>query len=141
MNAKRWSGLLILALVTSGCFKQVVRTEKTPSQTVVEKAMVATWLWGLIPATPIDVRQQCPNGVAMVETQQNVMNGLVAILTLGIYSSRQVTITCAAAGGRTPDDALEVTVPDNASAEAINTALNDAVRASIDHDKAVIVRF
>jgi hypothetical protein len=61
----------------------------------VEKQYVATWLWGLVPAAPVDVRQSCLSGVATVETQQTFMNGLVGVVTLGIYSPQSLRVTCA----------------------------------------------
>ncbi len=84
-----------LLLSTVGCFHQVVHSGLTPSTTIVEKQYVATWLWGIVPAEPIDTRESCPSGVATVETQQTFMNGFVGVLTLGIYSPQSVRITCA----------------------------------------------
>jgi hypothetical protein len=84
-----------VVLSTTACFHQTVHSGLTPADTVVEKEFVATWLWGIVPAEPIDVRQTCPSGVASVETQQSFMNGLVAVFTLGIYSPQRVRVTCA----------------------------------------------
>ena len=92
----RRTALLAAAVVLStACFHQTMHSGLTPSTTVVEKQFVATWLWGIVPATPIDTRQSCPSGVATVETQQTFMNGFVGVLTLGIYSPQSVRITCA----------------------------------------------
>ena len=62
---------------------------------VVDRQFVATWLWGIVPAKPIDVRQECPSGVAKVETEQSFVNGLVGVVTLGIYSPQHLRVTCA----------------------------------------------
>lgn len=95
--------MLTVALVaTAGCFHQVVQTGATPAPTTVEHAFVATWLWGLVPAEPIDVRKSCPSGVATVETQQSFINGLVGALTLGLYTPQEVKVTCGSAMGRAP---------------------------------------
>jgi Bor protein len=85
-----------LALLGSACFHQSVSTGQAPSSTVVEHQFVKTWLWGIIPADTIDVRQKCPSGVAKVETEQSFVNGLVGIVTLGIYSPQHLRVTCAA---------------------------------------------
>jgi len=74
-----------------------VQTGSAPAGDVVEKQFVATWLWGLVPSQEVDVRKQCPRGVATVETEQSFVNGLVSGLTLGIYTPQHVKITCAAA--------------------------------------------
>jgi Bor protein len=88
-----WVAVVVLA--TSACFHQTIQSGLTPATTVIERPFVATWLWGLVPAEPIDTRQSCGSGVATVETQQSFMNGLVGALTLGIYSPQRVRITCA----------------------------------------------
>lgn len=81
---------------TAACFHQAVHSGLTPSPTsVVEEQFVSTWLWGLVPAKPIDVRQSCPTGVATVETQQSFVNGLVGAVTLGIYTPQHLRVTCA----------------------------------------------
>lgn len=94
--SRRYPFLLALILLAgTACFHQTVRSGLTPGTTVVEDEFVATWLWGIVPAEPIDVRQQCPSGVAIVETQQSFMNGLVSVFTLGIYSPQRLRVTCA----------------------------------------------
>ena len=44
---------------------------------MIHKPWVATWVFGIIPADPIDVSKECPNGIATVETQMSFVNGLV----------------------------------------------------------------
>jgi len=96
----RSSLVLALGLLLSGCYHQVVQTGRTPGPTTVEKPWTATWLWGIVPATPIDVTQNCPGGIATVETKTTFMNGLVGALTLGIYTPRDVKVTCATGTAR-----------------------------------------
>jgi len=97
----RASMALALGLVMSlGCYHQVVQTGRTPGPTVVKKPWTATWLWGLVPASPIDVTRDCPGGIATVETKMTFMNGLVTGLTLGIFTPRDVTVTCAPGSAR-----------------------------------------
>jgi hypothetical protein len=87
--------LAVVVLTSTACFHETVHSGLTPATTVIEKQFVATWIWGIVPAEPIDTRQTCPSGVATVETQQTFLNGLVGALTLGIYSPQHVRITCA----------------------------------------------
>jgi hypothetical protein len=100
MKAKASIALALGLVVLPGCFHQVVQTGRNPGTTVVQKPWTATWLWGLVPATPIDVTQNCPGGIATVETKMTFWNGLVGGLTLGIFTPRDVTVTCASGTAR-----------------------------------------
>jgi hypothetical protein len=90
--------ILALCLGASGCYHQVVRTGAPPGTVVIDRPWTATYLFGLIPASAINTAAECPSGIAIVETQQTFVNGLVGVLTLGIYTPQTVQITCAAAG-------------------------------------------
>lgn len=92
---RRLALFLALAFSTTACFHQTFHSGLTPSTTVVERTFVATWFWGIVPAAPIDVRDSCRSGVATVETEQSFMNGLVGVVTLGIYSPQYLRVTCA----------------------------------------------
>lgn len=94
-RSRRVLGVAALALSVTACFHQTVHSGLTPSTTVIERPYVATWLWGIIPADTIDVRESCPTGVATVETQQSFMNGFVSFFTLGIYAPQRLRVTCA----------------------------------------------
>jgi hypothetical protein len=85
-----------MCLTTSACFHQSFQSGLEPSTTVVERQFVSTWLWGLVPAKPVDTRQTCTKGVAQVVTEESFVNGLVGVITLGIYSPQHLRVTCAA---------------------------------------------
>lgn len=51
----------------------------------------------LVPPSTVSTSSKCPNGAARVETQLSFVNQVVSLLTLGIYTPMQVTVTCAAA--------------------------------------------
>ena len=87
--------LAALVLATSACFHQSIQSGLPPAGTVQETAFVSTWLWGIVPAKPIDTRLTCPSGVAKVETEQSFVNGLVGVVTLGIYTPQRLLVTCA----------------------------------------------
>ncbi|HXT17302.1 MAG TPA: hypothetical protein VN706_16810 [Gemmatimonadaceae bacterium] len=141
MRFKRWIGASVVLLSSSACFHQVVQTGRTPGSTTVDKTFVATWLWGIVPAQPIDVRQQCPNGVAVVTTEQSFLNGLVGGLTLGIYSPQHVQITCASSTASLPTGAQVVTIPTTATPEQRGQMINDAIKHSLDTDIPTVLRF
>ena len=80
-----------------------------------------------MPATPIDVRTQCPNGVAFVDTQMTFLNGLVSGLTFGIFTPRAVSITCASRSAANGAAHLDVATND---AAALGTVLDRASEMS-----------
>ena len=127
-----------LGLVLSGCFHQVVQTGRTPGTTVVKKPWTATWLWGIVPATPIDVTRDCPAGVATVETKQTFLNGLVSGLTIGIFTPRDVTVTCASGTAR-GSGMKEFIVAQDASQEEKAQVMADAIVESARSQQPVLV--
>jgi hypothetical protein len=133
--------LVLCAGVLSGCFHQTIQTGRTPGSTTLEKEYVATWLWGIVPAKPIDVRQQCPGGVATIETQQTFMNGFVAVLTLGIYSPQYLKVTCAASTASVPPDAIELRVPSDASDDERARFVSEAIARSVETGLTVVLRY
>ncbi|MGQ0646443.1 MAG: Bor/Iss family lipoprotein [Gemmatimonadaceae bacterium] len=109
-------------VLLAGCFHQVVATGLPAGETKVEKPWTSTWIWGLVEAKPIDVRTQCPNGVAYVASKFTVMNWVGAAVTLGIWYPWTVTVTCAG-GGRASLDASTTQVHlGDSSAEALDRA-------------------
>lgn len=134
--------LLVLAAVaglTSACYRQVVQTGRTPSPTVIDRPWTNAFLWGLVAPAPIDVSAQCRTGIATVVTQQSFVNGLASALTLGLYSPRHVTITCAAGSGLRPGT-TEFYVQ-NASPEERARVFTQAVEESARSQQPVVVRF
>ena len=134
------TSLVVCALLLSGCFHQIVQTGRTPGTTVVERPWTATWLWGLVPADEISVVAQCPNGVATIETQQSFANGLVGLITLGIYTPQEVKVTCASGGAALPG-ARHIDVAHEAPvADRIN-AIHQAIDLAIETHETVQVRY
>ena len=139
MSGKR---ILPIALLTfAACFHQVVQTGRPASQTVVDKPWVATWLFGLVPAKELDMRAACPSGVAVIETEQSFVNGLVGLVTLGIFTPQHVRVTCASRTASLPAHTLNVVIAPSATAAERADAFQDAVRESVEHHATVIVRF
>ena len=143
-----------LTLSTSAaCYHAVVETGRPAGTTVVQKNWVNTFVFGLVAAQPIDVTAQCPGGVAKVETQQTFVNGLVGLVTLGIYTPQSATITCAAGrsgmidGGAPNVGALDprghtvIAVADNATADERTAAFRSAAEESARTGRPVFVRF
>lgn len=87
--------IVALVLVTGACYHATVDTGLTPSAQTIEKHWASGWIYGLVPPSAVQTAQKCPNGVAKVDTQLSFTNQLVSILTLGIYSPMDITVTCA----------------------------------------------
>ena len=133
--------LAIGLLSSAACFHQVVQTGNTAGSNVVDRQFVATWLWGIVPAQPIDVRQSCPSGVATIETEQSFMNGLVGLITLGIYSPQHLRVTRATSSARLPEGAHEIIIPANVSKDEVSRIINTAVQQTLQSGTATVVRF
>lgn len=135
--------MLALGLVsTTACYHAVVETGRTPGTTVVQKPWVGTYIFGLVAAQPIDVSAECRSGVARVETQQSFVNGLVSGITLGIYTPRTVTVTCAATRtGALGTGATTIAVADDASRAERSAAFGQAAEESARTGRPVFVRF
>jgi hypothetical protein len=93
----------------------------------------------LVPATPIDVTQQCARGVATVETQRSFPNGLVGLLTLGIYTPVSVRVVCAS--GSASLGLPTIHIARNASRAERLEALTVAVEESQRLGLPVVIRF
>jgi hypothetical protein len=140
MRVGRALTLAAVCLVASACYHQIVQTGRTPGTTVVQKPWTATWLWGLVAAKPIDVSPQCTSGIATVETQLTVPNWLASLVTLGIYSPRSVTVTCA--GRSALNGGLkEFQVAHTASQAEREAVFAAAAETSERTNQPVIVRF
>jgi len=130
MRALRAALAVSAFALTTGCYHQVVNTGLPASSTVVQKSFHPTWIFGLVQAQPIDVRQQCPSGIALAGTRMTFVNGLVGVLTLGIFTPHEVTITCATGSGA-----------DAAGAYAVTRALAaDLTPAAFDAELTAILR-
>jgi len=93
-------GLAVAAmlLVSAGCYHSIIDTGLEPGPVAYHEEWETAWLVGLIPAE-VDARGVCRGPWARVETQQSFLNGLVTILTLGIYAPHEVEVVCASGAG------------------------------------------
>jgi hypothetical protein len=87
-------GMLVM---TAACYHATIQTGLTPSTTKIEKRWASSWIYGLVPPSAVQTMQQCPNGVAQVDTQLSFLNMLVGVLTFSIYTPMEIVVTCAQA--------------------------------------------
>ena len=130
--------LLVFAL--SGCYHTKITTGKTPSDTVIDKPWAMSFVAGLIPPEELDVSRECPNGVAIVETELSFMNMLVSVITFNIVSPMHLTVTCAA-GGMANADAQHLDVSVDATSTQVQAAFQAAAEMSKSSGERIEVRF
>ncbi len=56
------------------------------------------FFWGLVGEKTIDMKAMCPQGVSRWKSEQTFVDGLLGLVTLGIYIPRHVIVECA--GGK-----------------------------------------
>ena len=96
---------LLLALtlpLSAACYHAVIDTGVRPSARTIEVPWAMSFAWGLIPPPVVETAQQCPYGVARVETWHSFLNQVANALTGGIVSPISIRVTCAA-GARAED--------------------------------------
>lgn len=93
--------VLGLALGASGCYATTLRSGVMPEpKPSIEHD--ASWHHGVVfgiaeLSGPYDLAELCPHGWAEITTETSFLNGLVDMITGGIYNPQTVTVRCAAA--------------------------------------------
>jgi len=126
----------VLTLGTAGCYHATVETGRPANGVEIHKSFAASWIDGLVPPSTVQAAQQCPNGIARVDTQLSFVNMLVGALTLGIYTPMDIRVQCA--GATAMGDAKVIDV---ASAADAATAVTKAAELSKESNEAVYVNF
>ena len=112
MKTSRIGLLCTILLFAPGCYHAKVMTGESPGNAVIDIPFASSWIYGLVPPKTVEAAAECPGGVAIVETQQSFVNGLVGILTFGIYTPMRITVTCAASSSASAFiPRLEISMP------------------------------
>ena len=141
MNHRSVAVLLLGAIGLSGCYHARIETGLPSSNTVIHEKFAKGWVFGLIPPSTVATAKQCPNGVAVVETQLSFVNQLVGFLTLQIFTPMDIKATCADAKGPARKSSNDVEVPTTASVSEIQAAFETAAEKAVKSGKPVTVRF
>ena len=134
--------LLAAGIALFGCYHATIDTELTPSTVTIEKSFAAAWIYGLVPPKAVATAEECPDGVAKVETQLSFVNQLVSFLTIGIFTPMHIKVTCAMGSGTASTSSVtpDVAVDEDATLEEKQQALTDAVELSLASRSAVIIK-
>ncbi len=141
MRIIRPLSLLSLCVAVGACFHATVETGLEPSAQTIHEPWANSWIAGLVPPSTIETAEKCPSGVAKVETQQTFLNGLVAVLTLGIYTPMEIKVTCAADGGDRVAGQPDVSIREDATLEEVQQAFMEAAHRAADERRPVLVQF
>lgn len=96
--------LAVLVLGSVACYHTIIDTGVEPGPVGYHEKWETAWFVGLVPAE-VDAEAACGGPWARVETQQSFLNGLVTILSFGIYAPHEVEVVCAAQGaGSSPGE-------------------------------------
>src|SRR3954466_11648937 len=126
-------GLFCFLALTGACYHATIDTGLTPSTVTIEKGWANGWIYGLVPPSPVETAQKCPNGVAKIDTQLSFANQLVDFLTLGIYTPMDIRVTCAL--GRTSSLQTIKAGPDKVA------AFENAARLSLETRQPVLLSY
>lgn len=141
MHIVRSLSLLSLCVATGACFHTTIDTGLEPSQRTIHEPWANSWIVGLVPPSTIETAEKCPSGVSKVETQQSFLNGLVGILTLGIYTPMEIKVTCAASGGDDLPAQTDVSIGEGASLTEVQSAFMKAADQTVEERRPVFVQF
>ena len=87
---------LLLTLAVMGCYRQTF-VDKT--QLIEQQPNVERWqknlLFGLVAGPDIHMGEACPSGIAKVEEYFSFTNGVVTVITLGLFSPYTIELYCA----------------------------------------------
>ena len=120
---------------STGCYHSTVVTGATPSTEVIDKPWASSFVFGLVPPSTVETATKCPDGLAKVESQQTFLNGLVGLLTFGIYTPMRITVTCAAKSA-----ALDDTVPIVVGVASFEV-MTEAAELAVQVNGPVLVQF
>lgn len=142
MKSRFLVGALVLVVSIAGCYHASIDTGKNPSGQVIKQSFASSWIYGLVPPKTVETAARCPNGVAKVETRLSFVNQLVGLITLGIYTPMEITVTCAEAMGADLDEVeADFELANDASPEQVRDAFALAARKAAKTGHVVYVRF
>ncbi|MCH8569268.1 MAG: Bor family protein [Balneolales bacterium] len=123
--------LVLSGLFLSGCYNARVTTGATPSNQTIERPWASGFLFGLVPPSTVNAANECPNGVAVVETKLSFLNMLAAGFTFNLYTPMNISVTCAAGSAELPEDAQIIDLATNLEkTDALRNGISEAAELS-----------
>ncbi|MCH7639252.1 MAG: Bor family protein [Bacteroidetes bacterium] len=131
---------VVFAIVASGCYHSKVVTGRTPGPIVIDEPFASGWVYGLVPPSTVEAASECPDGVAIVETELSFVNQLVGALTGGIYTPMHIKVTCAATES-TSVEAPEVEIAVVSEHTSVTEAFKSAADEAVALGEPIVVHF
>jgi len=132
--------LLMASFFLTGCYASKVTGTAEPSNRVVEKKWATGVINGLaMPGGNVNVSDECPNGIAVVETKVSFLNLLANGITFGLYSPMSIEVTCAQGGSAS--NTQEGSSSSTLTAEEVNEAVDQAIKKTQMTGTSQVVRF
>jgi hypothetical protein len=140
MRSLKLCVLLLVSMSLFGCYAARIDTGLPPSTKKISKPWASSWIYGLVPPAGIQTATDCPDGVAIVETQHSFLNYVAVFFTFGIYSPMQITVTCAS-GAKTSsvDPAQDLVLPHGATPDQVREVFSRAADRAVKSGEPVIV--
>lgn len=89
----------LLVFTLSSCYHATVTTGIEPGSQQYQQAWATSFVYGLVPPDVVDAMAECGSaGVAQVETRHSFLNLLAQMLTFGIFSPMEITVSCGQGG-------------------------------------------
>lgn len=126
----------VAAFSLSGCYHATIETGLATSADSVHVPWAHSFVYGLVPPATVSAAAKCKNGVAKVETQHSFLNGLVYILTWGLYSPVTITVTCSNGQRASVENGATINVGSNPQ-----TAVQQAAELARETGNAVFLKF
>lgn len=90
-------GILSLSMILGGCSTVTIQPQQIAKVTLAPTYQQTEhfFFWGLAGEKNVDVKTICAGKpVKQMQTQQTFLNGLAAIVTLGVYAPHSVKVWC-----------------------------------------------
>lgn len=94
---KTAAALALAASASTGCFKATLSDARFQAREQHE-VWVDQFVFGLVESEELDVREYCGGGSAGIGVHENAWSFSATLLSLGFYTPRVATITCAGPG-------------------------------------------
>ena len=94
---KKWMGIVaicIVSLTMTSCYSSTFVVGNGPQSGIVEKGKNSFFIFGLAPGKAEDTKAMAQNkSDYRINVQQSFVDGIIGIITFGIYTPRTVTVT------------------------------------------------
>ncbi len=141
MRIVRSVALASLCVALVACHHATIDTGLEPSLRTIHEPWANSWIAGLVPPNTVETAEKCASGVSRVETQRTFLNGLVGILTLGIYTPMEIKVTCAASSAAAMPDQADVSIGEGASLAEVQLAFMQAADQAVEQRRPVFVQY